>query len=69
MCPKKVLMFEKSPKFDYHPDYHTFSKIFFLISFVNGPKIFGDHKVLFSVLKELLLTVILFGAKVDFRAI
>ena len=36
--PKKVLPYEKSPKFDYQ----AFSKIFFLIPFVNGPKIFGN---------------------------
>ena len=39
-CPKKVLSFEKSPKFGYH----ALSKTFFFILFVNGPKIFGDDK-------------------------
>ena len=38
--PKKVLPFEKSPKFDYE----AFSKIFVLIPFFNGPKLFGDDK-------------------------
>ena len=39
-CYKKVIPFEKSQKFDCL----TFSKIFFSIPFVNGPKTFGDDK-------------------------
>ena len=37
---QNVLTFEKSPKFGFH----AFSKIFFLIPLVNGPKIFGDDE-------------------------
>ena len=45
-CPNKVLLFVKSPKFDYQ----TFRKILSLNFFVNDPKIFQDDKILvFSI--------------------
>ena len=50
--PKKVLPFEKSPKFGYQ----AFSKIFSLTHFFNGPKISGDDKIFFSVFKEYEIT-------------
>ena len=39
--PNKYLLFEISPKFDYQ----ALSKIFFLFSFVNDPKTYGDDKM------------------------
>ena len=42
LLSKKILPFEKSPKFDYE-SYH---KIFFLISFVNDLSIFIDDEML-----------------------
>ena len=41
--PKKVLLFEKSPKFGFK----TFPKIFFFVPSANGPRMFGDDKNFF----------------------